>query len=121
VAAWSAKLDQLFTSEKSLSYAKQAIANLTLAQAVVKDGLHYVGFLGLDGKPVLTGDAPTEMWGYDPSNKQPVRYVGSALPLSPLFALPVSTADYLSKASVSLNEASFANALPPLFRDTKKP
>ncbi len=121
VAAWSAKLDKFFASEKSLSYAKQGAANLTLAQAVVKDGLHYVGFVGLDGKPVLTGDAPAEMWGYDPASKQPVRYVNSALPLSPLFALPVSTSDYLTKASVSLNEASFANALPPLFRETKKP
>jgi hypothetical protein len=120
-AAWSAKLDQFFTSEKSVSYAKQAAANLTLAQAAAKDGLHYIGFVGLDGKPNLTGDAPGEMWGYDLASKQPVRYVGSALPLSPLFALPVSTADYLNKANVNLDAPSFANALPPLFHATKKP
>jgi len=121
VSAWTAKLDQFFSSEKSVSYAKQAAANLTLAQAATKDGLHYIGFVGLDGKPILTGDAPAEIWGYDAASKQPVRYVGSALPLSPLFALPVSTADYLTKAGVSLDEPSFANALPPLFRAIKKP
>ena len=121
VAAWAAKLDQFFTSEKSVSYAKQAAANLALAQAAAKDGLHYIGFVGLDGKPILTGDAPAEIWGYDPASKQPVRYVSSAMPLSPLFALPVSTADYLTKAGVSLDAPSFANALPPLFRPTKRP
>ena len=121
VANWSEKLDQFFTSEKSISYAKQAAANLALAQAVAKDGLHYIGFVGLNGKPILNGDTPAEMWGYDPSKMQPVRYVGSAMPLSPLFALPVSTADYLTKAGVSLDAPSFANALPPLFRPTKKP
>jgi hypothetical protein len=121
VAAWAAKLDQFFTSEKSVSYAKQAAANLALAQAAAKDGLHYIGFVGLDGKPILTGDAPAEIWGYDPASKQPVRYVSSAMPLSPLFALPVSTTDYLTKAGVSLDAPSFANALPPLFRPTKKP
>ena len=104
-----------------MSYAKQAAANLALAQAAAKDGLHYIGFAGLDGKPILTGDARAEMWGYDPASKQPVRYVSSAMPLSPLFALPVSTADYLTKAGVSLDAPSFANALPPLFRPTKRP
>jgi hypothetical protein len=121
VGAWAAKLDQFFTASKSVSYAKQAAANLALAQAAAKDGLHYVGFIGLDGKPVLNGDAPTEVWGYDPSSKKPVRYVSSAMPLSPLFALPISTSDYLTKAGVSLDAPSFANALPPLFRAMKLP
>jgi hypothetical protein len=122
VANWAEKLDQFFTSEKLVSYAKQAAANLALAQTAAKDGLHYVGFIGLDGKPVLTEDSPhAEMWGYDPISKQPVLYVGSAMPLSPLFALPVSRAVYLTKAGVSVSVPSFANALPPLFRPPKKP
>jgi len=122
VANWAEKLDQFFTSEKLVSYAKQAAANLALAQTAAKDGLHYVGFIGLDGKPVLTEDSPhAEMWGYDPISKQPVLYVGSAMPLSPLFALPVSRAAYLTKAGVSVSVPSFANALPPLFRPPKKP
>ena len=121
VTAWTAKLDHFFISRKPVSYAKQAVANLTLAQAAAKDGLHYIGFIGLAGKPILTGEAPAEMWGYDSASKQPVRYTGSALPLSPLFALSVPTADYLNKASVSVDAPSYANALPPLFRATKTP
>ncbi len=119
---WSAKLDQFFTAEKSLSYAKQAVGNLALAQSAAKDGLHYVGFAGLDGKPVVTENPPpTEMWGYDATRKQPTLVSTSAMPLSPLFALPASRADYLAKARVSAEAASFANALPPLFRPATKP
>ena len=119
VAKWGDKLEQFFTSEKSVSYAKQASANLTIARAVASDGLHFVGFVGLDGKPVLTGDSPVEMWGYDPASKQPARYINSAMPLSPLFALPIPSAEYLNKAGISLDAPSFTNALPPLFRATK--
>ncbi|MGB7747749.1 MAG: hypothetical protein WBN75_10730 [Verrucomicrobiia bacterium] len=122
VVQWTEKLDQVFASEKSLSYAKQAAANLALAQAAAKDGLHYIGFVGLDGKPVLTEDSkPAEIWGYNSVSKQAVPYISSGMPLSPLFALPVSSAEYLSKAGVSLDAPSFANALPPLFCSSKKP
>ena len=119
---WSEKLEQFFTAEKSLSYAKQAAANLALAQSVAKDGLRYVGFVGLDGKPVVTANPPpAEMWGYDATRKQPMLVSSSAMPLSPLFALPTSRADYLTKAGVSADAPSFANALPPLFRAATKP
>lgn len=120
--SWSEKLDQFFTAEKSLSYAKQAAGNLGLAQSVAKDGLRYVGFVGLDGKPVVTENPPpAEMWGYDAARKQPTLVSSSAMPLSPLFALPVARADYLTKAGVSADAPSFANALPPLFRGASKP
>jgi hypothetical protein len=119
---WSEKLDQFFATEKSLSYAKQAAANLALSQAAAKDGLHYVGFLGLDGKPCLVETPPpVEVWGYDVGSKQPSLISTSIMPLSPLFALPAPRADYLAKADVNSNAASSANALPPLFRNATKP
>jgi len=119
---WSAKLDQFFTAEKSLSYAKQALGNLALAQSVAKGGLRYVAFVGVDGKPVVNeNQPPTEMWGYDVVGKHPILVSGLAMPLSPLFALPVSRAEYLTKAGVTADAPSFANALPPLFRDATKP
>ena len=119
---WSEKLDQFFTAEKSLSYAKQAAGNLALAQSAAKDGLRYVGFAGLDGKPVVSGNPPpVEMWGYDATRKQPILVSSSATPLSPLFALPASRAEYLAKAGISADAASFGNALPPLFRAATKP
>jgi len=120
--AWGEKLDQFFAAEKPLSYAKQAAGNLALAQSAAKDGLRYVGFVGLDGKPVVTENPiPTEMWGYDATRKQPIPVSSSAMPLSPLFALPVSRAEYLTKAGVSTDAASFTNALPPLFRAATTP
>ena len=119
---WSEKLDQFFTAEKSLSYAKQAAGNLALAQSAAKDGLRYVGFVGLDGKPVVTENPPpAEMWGYDAARKQPILIASSAMPLSPLFALPASRTEYLTKAGVSADAPTFANSLPPLFRAATKP
>ena len=125
-AKWSEKLEQFFSSEKSTSYAKEAADTLGLVRTVANDGFHYIGYVGLDGKPVLTaafpdGSAPAEMWGYDPASRRPARYAGAAMPLSPLFALPVSTAEYLAKAGVSRETPSLANTLPPLFRALKTP
>ena len=117
----SGKLDQFFSAEKSVSYAKQAAGNLALAQSVAKDGLRYVGYVGLDGKLVVTENPPpAEIWGYDVSRKQPTLVANSAMPLSPLFALPVPRAEYLTKAGVSPDAPSFGNALPPLFRAATK-
>lgn len=120
--SWSAKLDQFFADTKSLSYVKQAAGNLTLAQLAAKDGMRYVGFVGLDGKPVVTENpSPAEIWGYDAISKQLILVSSSAMPLSPLLALPVSRAEYLTRAGVIANEASIANTLPPLFRAAAKP
>ena len=121
VVQWTEKLDQVFASEKSLSYAKQAAANLALAQAAAKDGLHYIGFVGLDGKPILTEDAkPAEMWGYDSVSKQPVPYISSAMPLSPLFALPVSARNICQKRA-SHGCAFFCERAATSFCSSKKP
>jgi len=119
---WSEKLNQFFNAEKSLSYTKQAAGNLALAQSAAKDGLRFVGFIGLDGKPVITElPPPAEIWGYIATGRQPVLISSSAMPLSPLFALPVPRAEYMTKAEVTADAASFANALPPLFRVATKP
>ncbi len=115
--AWSARLEQFFAATKSSSYLKQASGNLALAQAIARDGLRYVGFADLDGKPALTAaQTPTEVWGYDATTKKPALIRDSAMPLSPLFALPLSRAEYLAKAAVDPAAPSFANALLPLFR-----
>ena len=117
VNAWSARLTQFFAAAKSISYVKQATGNIALAQAVARDGLHYVGFAGLDGKPVLTDPQPhDEVYGYDAHTGKPALISDSAMPLSPLFALPASRAEYFAQAGVDLNTPSFANTSAPLFR-----
>lgn len=119
---WEGKLDQFFVAGKSVSYAKQAAVNLSLARAAAKDGLRYVGFVGLDGKPVVTENPPpSEMWGYDTVRKQPVQVSNSAMPLSPLFALPAPRTDYLSKAGFNADADSNEIVLPPLFRAAPQP
>jgi hypothetical protein len=100
-----------------VSYVKQAAGNLTLAQAAAKDGLQYVGFVGLDGQPVITAvQAPAEIFGYDAARKKPVVFSGAAMPLSPLFAPVNPRGDYLAKAAVDPAAPSFASGLLPLFR-----
>jgi hypothetical protein len=114
---WNVKLNQLFDAEKTVSYAQLAGANLALARTAAKDGFRYVGFVGLDGKPVISETpAPSEIWAYDAIQKQPVHYKDSAMPLSPLFALPLSRAEYLTQAGINTASSSIANALPPLFQ-----
>jgi hypothetical protein len=116
VNAWNARLGQFFAAAKSVSYAKQAAGNLALAQAAARDGLHYIGFAGLDGKPILTDpQAHDDIYGYDAKNRQPARITSLAMPLSPLFALP-TRADYFAQAGVDSNAPSFTNMSPPLFR-----
>jgi hypothetical protein len=119
IEAWSDKLDKVFSTEKTSSYQKEAEANLLLAQAAARDGLQFIGFAGLDGKPVFTtAQTPTEVWGYDAATKQPALVHDAALPLSPLFALPLSRAEYLARAGVDPASpiVADANALLPLFR-----
>jgi hypothetical protein len=115
-SAWNEKLNQFFAAAKTVSYEKEASGNFALAQAVARDGLHYIGFAGLDGKPVITaGAAPSEIWGYQASGKEPVLISNSAMPLSPLFALAIPRSEYLAKAGVEPSSASFARGLLPLF------
>jgi hypothetical protein len=117
IAAWNDRLAQFLASVKAVSYAREASDNLALAQAVARDGLHYAGFVSLDGKPVITtGQSSPEVWGYDSARKQPALLTGSGLPLSPLFGLPVPRAEYLAKAGIEPASQPIANTLLPLFR-----
>jgi len=115
--AWNDKLEKIFAGEKTSSCQKEAAANVLLAQAAARDGLQFVGFADLDGKPVFTAaQAPAEVWGYDATTKKPALVREGALPLSPLFALPLARADYLARAGVDPGSLTVANALLPLFR-----
>lgn len=115
--AWASQLEQLFVGMKAVSYAKQANVNLSLARAAAKDGLRLVGFVGLDGKPVFTGDTPTDgVWGYDTLLRQPSLVSSSTMLLSPLFALNAPRSEYLSKAGYNKNAVSITTDLAPLFR-----
>jgi hypothetical protein len=115
--AWSTKLDQVFAAEKNISYQKEATGNLLLAQAAARDGLQFVGFADLDGKPVFTtAQTPSEIWGYDGATKKPALVHDAAMPLSPLFALPLARADYLARAGLDPASPTVAHALLPLFR-----
>jgi hypothetical protein len=132
VNACAVKLEQLFASIKSVSYAKQADGLLTLARTASKSGLHYVGFVGLDGKPNFVDNSISgEVFGYNAARKQPVLLAAKieagqslkelAMPLSPLFALDSMSKEYLTKAGVNPSDASFRGALPPLFQGSLQP
>ena len=118
---WGPKLEQILAAEKSVSFLNQAKTYLALAQAVSKDGLKYIGFVGLDGKPVMAQEtAPAEMWSYNSAAKGITLFSGSAMPLSPLFALPSSRSDYISKAKINLNAPGISESLPPMFQGIKQ-
>ena len=118
---WGPKLEQILDAEKAVSFLNQAKTYLELAQAVSKDGLKYIGFVGLDGKPVMAQEtAPAEMWSYNSAAKGITLFSGSAMPLSPLFALPSSRSDYISKAKINLNAPGISESLPPMFQGIKQ-
>lgn len=101
VNAWSGKLRQFFAAAQSVSYTKQAMGNLAMDQAAFREGLHYVGFAALDGKLVITDpQARDEVCGYDAHTRKPAILSNSAMPLSPLFALPTTRADFVAQAGI---------------------
>jgi hypothetical protein len=125
-------LEHYFASIKSISYAKQAAGFLALSRAVSEGRFQYVGFVGLDGKPNFVDCSVSgEVFGYSAARKQPVLLASKiapgqpfkeqAIPLSPLFALTSPRKEYLTQAGVNPSDASFLNALPPLFRDEAQP
>lgn len=126
--ALAEKLDQFFAAARPVSYAKQADGLAALARAAAKSGLHYAGFVGLDGKPNYIDDSLAgEVFGYSAAGKLPVLLAAKietgrplaepALPLSPLFALTVSRQEFLAQAGVKPEDVSFHGALPPLFQE----
>jgi hypothetical protein len=123
---WSGKLQQTFAATKGASFAKQATGLCTLSREVAKMGFRYVGFVGLDGKPVVCeGLSAEEIWAYSAQTKVPVvakvtqsapdRMSESAMPLSPLWSLPVKRSQLLNQAGVDPESPLFTGVLPPLF------
>jgi hypothetical protein len=60
------------------------------------------------------------MWCYNSVAKGITLFSGSAMPLSPLFALPASRSDYISKAKINLNAPGISESLPPMFQGIKQ-
>lgn len=117
-AKWGPRLEQVFAAEKTTSYANQAKVYLMLARAVARDGFKYVGFVGLDGKPVLAQETmPEEIWCY--RSRGLTLFAGTAVPLSPLFVLPSSRSEYVKNAKINLSAPGISDSLPPLFGGMK--
>lgn len=131
-AAFSAKLDQVFASARTISYSRQAAGLLLLNQSILKDGLKYVGFVGPDGRPnFVDQSAAGEVFGFGAASKKPVILAAKAdsaqalmepgMPLSPLFALENPRAEYLTRAGVNPADDTFRHSLPPLFQGLMQP
>lgn len=122
VNAYSEALEQFFSAARTISYQKQASGLFSLLQAVSKDGLQYVGFINLNGKPVLiNGVNPVEFWGYSLALKEPVLLTATSksadlMALSPLFTIASSRKEYMANAGVNSSDPSFQGVLPPLFQ-----
>ena len=127
VNAYSERLEQYFAASRSVSYQTQASGLLSLMQAVSKDGLQYIGFVGLDGKPsFIAGANPAEFWGYNAGLKEPVLSTAISksinfIPLSPLFTTTASRREYMANAGINPNDPSFQGVLPPLFQNSIQP
>ena len=131
VSAYSNRLEQFFASVGNISYMKQAAGLMTLAHAASRDGLQYVGFVGLDGRPNYVDDSANgEVWGYVEGRKQPILLAENvssgkllkkpAMRLSPLFALAAPIKEYLAKADVNPIDPCFGDALPTLFQPQRR-
>jgi hypothetical protein len=142
-SAINQKLAGWFKERAGLSYAAQQAVNRKLAKFAFEAGLVLCGYVGADGKFVETdkdakGDAEI-LWGFDSSNGKPVvvfaRYGDSpdaefapkqkALPLSPVFVLPLDRNEVIAAAFNSadvpedLREA-YSSGFPPVFAPEKK-
>jgi hypothetical protein len=89
-----------------------------LARAVANDGLRFIGYADINGKPVIATDKnPGEIWGYSAAGLTPTLIKDRAMPLCPLFGLKKPRSEYLSEASVASVPGALVNTLLPLFRD----
>ncbi|MEI7730140.1 MAG: hypothetical protein WCO56_11250 [Verrucomicrobiota bacterium] len=126
INAYADRLDRFFSSVENISYTKQATGLVQLMREISKGGLQYVGFVGLDGQPVFAdGAVPEEIWGYSITLKQPtllgsranVRsgFTEKAMPLSPLYKLSKTRAQFLEGAGVNPQAVTYINVLPWIF------
>jgi hypothetical protein len=127
VNSYAGKLEEFFGSIKGGSYLAQAERLLTLDHDAARSGFQYVGFVGLDGQPIIPDSSVSgELWGYSAARKQPVllgHRTGSevsmatpGLELSPLFVLASPRDQLLDKARVNPQDPLYAGVLPPLFQ-----
>ena len=97
-----------------------------MSRDAAKGGLHYVGFVGLDGRAVITdSSASGELWGYRVTGGSPVllghmrgsdvSLVAPVLELAPLYALASTRDELLAEAKVNPQDPLYAGFLPPLF------
>jgi hypothetical protein len=120
------KLEQFFATARPVSYVKQARGILSLDRIVAKDGLQYVGFMGLNGKlNLVVGVTHKELWGYGIAGKEPVLVTAvvksggdKIMPFSPLFTTVGSREGYMASAGVNSSAPSFRGVLPPLFQNS---
>ena len=113
-------------SLRPISCFDQANKLATLTALTVQNGMSLVGYVGLDGQPVLTSKilAP-EIWGVSAEKSAPdllyrsfedgkrMVIVKNGLPMTPLFKLNESPSSLQTKAHINSDDKEF---LPPLFK-----
>jgi hypothetical protein len=134
----SEKLSNWFKQRGEFSYVAQQAVNRALTKAALQAGLTICGYVGLQGDYVQSTSAPpanvTELWALEAESGSPAvvyaREAGSmgspfvskakAMPLSPVFCLPIDTAEAVKSALKSaqiLEDLAplYASGFPPLF------
>jgi hypothetical protein len=142
-SAINQKLAGWFKERAGLSYAAQQSVNRKLAKFAFEAGLVLCGYVGADGKFVETdkdakGNADI-LWGFDSSSGKPVVVFAmssdspeaefvpkqKALPLSPVFVLPIDRNEVIAAAFNSADvpedlRDAYSPGFPPLFAPEPK-
>ena len=142
-SAINQKLAGWFKERAGLSYAAQQSVNRKLAKFAFEAGLVLCGYVGADGKFVETdkdakGNADI-LWGFDSSSGKPVVVFAmssdspeaefvpkqKALPLSPVFVLPIDRNEVIGAAFNSADvpedlRDAYSPGFPPLFAPEPK-
>ena len=127
VESKASKMRELLHSLQTISYEKQARGLYALDHNVYKAGLTFLGFVELDGTLNLkNGLLEDEAWCFT-KNRKPTKVETSggtvsaayALPLSPLYCLPLPKKDFLIRAQIDLKDPCFVNSIPSLFKKEK--
>lgn len=134
----SEKFSNWFKQRREFSYVAQQSVNRALAKAALQAGLTVCGYVGLQGDYVQSRYAPpanvTELWALEEGTGTPAvvysRESGlpdapfvskaKAMPLSPVFCLPIDTAGAVKSALKSAQIPEdlaplYASGFPPLF------
>ena len=134
----SQKLSNWFKQQGEFSYVAQQAVNRALTKAALQAGLTICGYVGLQGDYVQSTSAPpanvTDLWALEAGSGNPAvvyaREAGSldspfvprakAVPFSPVFCLPIDTAEAVKSALKSAQifedlAPLYASGFPPLF------